>query len=314
LLPRWQEVKHAFAIVNQLVGDIPKVTPSSKMVGDFAVFVVQNELLALVPGDFDASVERTRQNVIEHARHIDFPESVVQYFRGEIGHPPGGFPDDLRRAVLKGQPFVEDRPGAGLAPLDLDELQDRLSARLGEKIQPHEAISHALYPRVLDDHFEFRHRCGDVSVLSSSAYFYGLEPGREIWVQIEEGKTLVLELSAVSDPNDEGTRTAYFLLNGQSRQVTVQDRSLGAPRESGGRKADPAAPGEVGAPMPGTVIALQAEVGEAVEAGDPLVTLAAMKMETIVRAPVSGTVVELLPKVKDAVAAGDLLAVLTAAG
>jgi pyruvate carboxylase len=308
LLHRWNDVKQAFAVVNQLVGDIPKVTPSSKMVGDFAIFLVQNSLLEL-RADLDASVSATRQKVMAQARRLDFPLSVVQYFQGSLGQPPGGFPEDLRQAVLKGLPVLQGRPGTGLGPFDFAAAAAAIESRTGRTPGDRELISYALYPRVMEEHFAFQSRCGDVSMLPTPAYFYGIEPGSELWVEIEEGKTLVISLEALGEPDAEGLQTVYFKLNGQGRPVAVPVRGLAKTVEAR-RQADPGQPGEVGAPMPGTVVAVNCREGNAVTAGEPLLTLEAMKMETVVRAPVAGTVREIATDVRAAVRARDLLVVL----
>ena len=308
LLGRWNEVKHAFAIVNALVGDIPKVTPSSKMVGDLAVFLVQNDLLVLRE-DFEKSVAATRQKVLSEASHLDFPLSCVQYFQGHLGKPPGGFPQDIRAAVLKGLPGLEGSPSVKLEPLDLEDLGEQLEPRLGRPPTPDEVVSAALYPRVFGDYIDFFNRYGDVSILSTPVFFYGLELGQEVWVELEAGKTLVISLSAVSDPHADGTRVVYFTLNGQGRQVTVPDRSIAVDVEAR-RQADVGNPGEVGAPMPGTVIALHCHEGQKVTEGDALLDLEAMKMETIVRSPVDGTVTDVLVNLGDGVQRGDLMVAL----
>jgi len=308
LLHRWGDVKHAFAVVNQLCGDIPKVTPSSKMVGDFAIFLVQNDLLTM-RGDLQSSTEATKQKLLLESKRLDFPQSVVQYFQGYLGHPPGGFPADLRAAVLKGLPMLEGRPSDGLKPFDFEKATEHVRQRTGEQPALHDVVSYALYPRVLDDFFAFRNRCGDVSLLPTPVYFYGIEMGQEIWIEIEPGKTLVISLEAKSDADDEGNVTVYFKLNGQNRQITVPDRSRVKETEAR-RRADPAVPGEVGAPMPGRVIALHCREGVTVAEGEPLLTLEAMKMETVVRAPVAGTVRELCTDVKAVVKAQDLLVVI----
>jgi pyruvate carboxylase len=308
LLHRWNDVKTAFATVNQLVGDIPKVTPSSKMVGDFALFLVQNDLLA--PGDdFAEVVAKTRANLLARARQLDFPESVVTYFQGHLGVPPGGYPEDLRTAVLKGRPGLAGRASDNLPPLDLDALAHRLEGKHGRRMQPFEVVSAALYPRVLDDFFQFQERHGDVSVLDTGSYFYGMELGQEIQVELEPGKTLVISLTAVGEPREDGTRVVFFELNGQGRQVVVRDRALAA-GDATRRKAERGDPSQVGAPMPGTVIAIHCTAGDTVSEGDPLLTLEAMKMETVLRAPRAGKVQEVLPRLKEQVQAEDLVAVL----
>jgi len=308
LLDRWHEIKHAFAVVNQLVGDIPKVTPSSKMVGDFSNLLVQKNLLAMSE-DFGEMVRETRTNVLRAAPKLDFPESVVNYFQGHLGQPPGGFPQDLQHAILKGLPVVQGRPGENLPPLDLGGLQEQLTTKHKRTPEHHEVISAALYPRVMDDHFQFRTKYGDVSILDTPTYFYGLEQDQEIWVDLEPGKTLVITFDAVSDPNEEGMRTVYFDLNGQGRQIQVLDRSLTSKAISR-RLAERGNDDHLGAPMPGTVIALHAKPGDKVEEGTPLLTLEAMKMETVVRAPRSCEVKEMIPDLKSSVQAEDLLVIV----
>ncbi len=308
LLPRWQEVKEAFALVNLLCGDIPKVTPSSKMVGDFAIFLVKGDLIVRAD-TLEEAARRTEGKLIAEAHRLDFPSSVVGYFQGQLGQPPGGFPEKLRAAVLKGMPRVEGLPGKSLPPLDLDERARMLSTRLGRPATRAEAVSHALYPRVLDDFFEARARYEDVSILDTPTYFYGLEVGQERWVDLEPGKTLVLSLEAVSNPAPDGNRTVFFELNGHGRQVTVKDKSL-VSQVAERRTAEKANPAHIGASMPGIVIGLYAVIGAKVEAGAALLTLEAMKMETVVRAHRAGTVKELPVALKARVQSGDLLVVL----
>lgn len=308
LMDRWHDVRHAFAVVNQLVGDIPKVTPSSKMVGDFAIFLVQNDLLEM-RGDLVVSTEATKQKLLVQAKGLDFPQSVVTYFQGHLGQPPGGFPDDLRAAVLKGLPVLTGRPSDGMPAFDFAAAKEHCVARMNREPLDRDVVSYALYPRVMDDYFAFRNRCSDVSLLPTPVYFYGLEMGQEVWIELERGKTLVISLEARSEPDEQGHVTVYFKLNGQNRQVVVADRSLEGEVETR-RRADAAKPGDVGSPMPGRVIVLQVGEGAEVAEGDPLLTLEAMKMETIVRAPVSGTVRELCTDVGSAVQAEDLLVVI----
>ncbi len=193
LLHRWNEVKHAFAVVNQLVGDIPKVTPSSKMVGDFAIFMVQNDVLVLAE-DFQEMVEATRHKVLDQARRLDFPQSVVTYFQGSLGQPPGGFPADLQAAVLKGQPVGKGRAGAAMPAFDFEAARKHLERISERQVENCDVVSYALYPRVVDEFMRFRNQCGDVSILPTPVYFYGLEIGQEVWIEIEPGKTLVVAL------------------------------------------------------------------------------------------------------------------------
>jgi len=308
LIDRWSDVRHAFAVVNRLVGDIPKVTPSSKMVGDFAIFLVQNDLL-IMRDNLMASVDATKQKVLMEARRLDFPQSVVTYFQGHLGQPPGGFPEDLREAVLKGQEVLTGRPSDGMAPFDFESAKKHVQDRMNRPAQERDIVSYALYPRVLDDYFAFRNRHSDVSLLPTPVYFYGLDIGQEVWIEIERGKTLLVGLDARSEPDEHGMVTVYFKLNGQNRQVVVPDHSLEGEVETR-RKADPAQPSEVGSPMPGRVIVLHVAEGEEVAEGDPMLTLEAMKMETIVRAPCAGTVRQLHTDVGASVQAEDLIIVL----
>ena len=181
--------------------------------------------------------------------------------------------------------------------------------RLSRPVLARDVVSYALYPRVLDDYFAFRNRCSDVSLLPTPVYFYGLDIGQEVWIELEPGKSLLVSLEALSEPDEHGHVTVYFKLNGQNRQVVVADRSVESEVEAR-RRADAAAPGEVGAPMPGRVITLHVGEGEDVAEGAPLLTLEAMKMETVVRAPSDGTVRELCVDVGLAVEGGDLLVAL----
>ncbi|HVE82891.1 MAG TPA: pyruvate carboxylase [Myxococcales bacterium] len=308
LLHRWNDVKDCFALVNLLVGDIPKVTPSSKMVGDFAIFLLKNDL-AVRRGTLEESAAATRALLLEKAPQLDFPSSVVEYFQGKLGQPPFGFPEDLRQAVLKGLPVVTGRPSASMAPLDLEKAVGDLSARFGRQVGRDEAVSQALYPRVMEEYWEAFARYEDVSILDSPTYFYGMVPGQEISVEMERGKTLVTSLEAVGEPDADGMRTVYFTLNGHARQVVVRDRSR-ASSQASRRRAEAGNPAHVGASMPGTVIALHRKPGDRVEPGAPLLTLEAMKMETVVRAPRGGVIKEMVPTLRGAVQSGDLLVVL----
>jgi len=308
LIDRWPDVRDAFAVVNKLVGDIPKVTPSSKMVGDFAIFLVQNDLLEM-RGDLSSSVEATRQKLLMESKRLDFPQSVVTYFQGHLGKPPGGFPADLGPAVLKGEPVLSGRPSDGMEPFDFEAAKAHCAARMGRAPEDRDVVSYALYPRVLDDYFAFRTRCSDVSLLPTPVYFYGLEMGQEVWIELERGKALLVSLEARSEPDDEGLVTVYFKLNGQNRQVVVPDRSLEGEVVTR-RRADPSKSSDVGSPMPGSVIALHVVEGAEVAEGDPVLTLEAMKMETIVRATCSGRVRELCTDVAASVQSDDLLVII----
>ncbi len=292
LAERWPAIKRAYAAANLLLGDIIKVTPSSKVVGDLAQFMVQNDL--------------TEDDVLQQAGTLSFPSSVVEFFQGMLGKPYGGFPELLRERVVRGAETFEGRPGATLPPLDFDALRNELRETHGPHIREVDVISASLYPKVWEEYREFRDRFADVSVLPTPAFLAPLEVGEEISVEIERGKTLVIALDAVGELDDDGNRIVYFQLNGRPRSIRVPDETAKAEVVVRVR-ADPNDPGSVGAPMPGVVLEVRTEVGKTVAVGDALVVLSAMKMETVVASPVAGKVVRLEVGQDDSLSAGDLL-------
>jgi len=292
---RWPEVAHAYAQVNDLFGDVVKVTPTSKVVGDMAIFMVTSGLSA---GD-----------VTDPNKEIAFPESVVSFFRGDLGQPYGGFPQALQKKVLKDTAPLTVRPGQVLPPVDLDKVRASVDAKTWRAVTDHEFASYLMYPKVFLDYMEDRQNFGRVSVLPTPVYFYGMEPGAEVAVEIERGKTLIIRFVAVSEAHEDGTRTAFFELNGQPRSVRVPDRSKVATRPPR-RKADTADANQIAAPMPGTVATVCVSAGNPVAKGEVLVTLEAMKMETSVRADRDATVAEVVARPGESVDAKDLLIVL----
>lgn len=292
---RWPEVARTYAQVNEMFGDIIKVTPTSKVVGDLALMMVTSGL--------------TREAVLDPDTEIAFPESVVQLFRGDLGQPYGGFPPALQRKVLKGEPALTVRPGEVLPAADLAIERRTAEQRCGRAISETELASYLMYPKVFVDYAIDRVRFGDASALPSPVFFYGLEPGQEISVDLERGKTLIVRFVATSEVHEDGARTVFFELNGQPRSVRVMDRSQ-VPKRPAQRKIDPGNPGHIGAPMPGTIVTVTAKPGKRVARGEPLATLEAMKMETTVRAEVAGEIVELLAKPGMQVDAKDLLFVI----
>lgn len=292
LAERWPAIKRAYASANRLLGDIIKVTPSSKVVGDLAQFMVQNDL--------------TEEDVLAQAETLSFPSSLVEFFQGMLGQPFGGFPELLREKVVRGAQTFDGRPGASLAPLDFDGLRKRLREEHGPHIREVDVISAALYPKVWQEYQGFRERFADVRVLPTRAFLAPMEIGEEISVEIERGKTLVIGLDAIGELDDDGNRTVYFQLNGRPRSIHVPDES--AKTEVVVRdRADPSDPGSVGAPMPGVVLEVRTEPGAKVDVGAPLVVLSAMKMETVVASPVAGTIKRIEVVEGDSLAAGDLL-------
>jgi pyruvate carboxylase len=296
LVGRWEAIKRAYAAANRLLGDIIKVTPSSKVVGDLAQFMVQNDL--------------DEELVFERADTLSFPRSVVEFFQGYLGVPHGGFPEPLRTRVVRGLEVIEGRPGASMPALDLDALARELEAKWGAHVREVDVLSAALYPQVFDEYMAFRRDYSDVSLLPTRNFIAPMKLGEEISFEIERGKLLIVKLTAIGDVRDDGQREVFFELNGQPRSILVADASV--VQETVTReRAKPDDPGSVGAPMPGVVIELRTEVGKTLAAGDALVVLSAMKMETVVGAPIAGTVERIAVGVGDSLGAGDLLVEIT---
>ncbi|HMB77305.1 MAG TPA: pyruvate carboxylase subunit B, partial [Kiloniellaceae bacterium] len=292
----WAEVEQAYADVNTLFGDIIKVTPTSKMVGDMALMMVS---AGIAPAD-----------VANPERDVNFPASVREYFSGQLGQPYGGFPDAIQAKVLKGEKALTERPGAVLAPADLAAERETAEHKLRRQIGDEELASYLMYPEVFLEYAKQRRNTSDVSVLPTTVFFYGPEPGVEFTVDLGPGKTLIIMYLATSDPDEDGNRTIFFELNGQPRNVKVADRSM-AHAGKQHRKADDGVPGHVGAPMPGLIVGLSVTAGQEVERGTRLFTIEAMKMETAVYAEVAGTVSEVAVEAGTRVDTHDLIVVLT---
>ncbi len=268
------------------------MTPSSKVVGDMALFMVGNNL--------------TPDEVLHGDRELAFPESVVEFFEGRLGQPPGGFPKALQKRVLRGRKPLRGRPGASLPPADLAGTQHELERKLRRTVDEREVVTHLLYPRVFADFVEHQRKYSDTSVLPTPAFFYGMEPGQEMAVDIEPGKTLIIKFLTIGDPHPDGRRLVFFELNGQPREVLVLDRSLASEVKARPR-AEAGNPKHVGAPMPGLVVQVTVTAGEEVAAGQKLFTLEAMKMETTLYAEKAGRVAEVLVTPGTQVEVGDLL-------
>lgn len=289
---RWEEVKAMYSRVNMLFGDVVKVTPSSKIVGDMALFMVQNDL--------------DEETVITRGETIDFPESVIEFFEGYIGQPHGGFPEELQRVVLKGRKAITVRPGELLEPADFDEIKKTLFERLERPVTSQEVLAYALYPKVFEEYTVTNQQFGNVSVLDTLTFLYGMRLGEEIEVEIEKGKTLMIKMVSIGEPQKDGHRTIYFELNGQPREVNIQDMTVEADA-SARPKADMKNESHIAATMPGTVLKVVAEVGAKVKRGDHLIVTEAMKMETTVQAPFDGVVKEIHVGASEGISSGDLL-------
>jgi pyruvate carboxylase len=291
---RWPEVAHAYAQVNEMFGDIIKVTPTSKVVGDMAITMVTSGL--------------TREAVLDPAVEIAFPDSVVRLFHGDLGQPVGGFPAALQKKVLGGKSPLSVRPGQLLPPADLRKEREIAQGKVGRAITDHELASYLMYPKVFVDYAANRGSFGDVGTLPTAVFFYGMDSGQEINIDLERGKTLIVRYVTTSDPHEDGTRTVFFELNGQPRPIRVADRSQVAKRPPR-RKVEAGDVNHVGAPMPGSIATVPVHVGQKLVKGEVLLTLEAMKMETTVRAERDGAIKEILARPGQQVDTKDLLIV-----
>lgn len=291
---RWHEVAQAYADANRMFGDIVKVTPSSKVVGDMALMMVSQDLTV-------ADVENPDKDV-------SFPESVVSMLRGDLGQPPGGWPKALQEKVLKGEASYTAVPGSLLPPADLEAERKAIETKLDRKVDDFEFASYLMYPKVFTDYAQAHETYGPVSVLPTHAYFYGIAAGEELFADIEKGKTLVVLNQAQSEADDKGMVKVFFELNGQPRPIKVPDRNRGA-TSAVRRKAEAGNAAHLGAPMPGVVSTVAVGAGQAVKAGDVLLSIEAMKMETALHAEKDGTIAEVLVRAGDQIDAKDLLIV-----
>ena len=293
LTEKWPEIKRKYAEANIVLGDIPKVTPSSKVVGDLAQFMVAQNL--------------EPQDILSQAETLAFPDSVVNYLRGDIGIPPGGFPEPLRSKVLKGRGLepVEGRPGQFLKEYNFDQEREALQSAYGKKvIGEKELLSYALYPNVFKDWKEYQSVYGDVDVLPTHMFLNPMKPGQEVNLDLGKGRSSSIKLVSIQDVDESGSREVLFEVNGEPNYISVTDNSVaveGANREKAG------APGTVGSPMPGVVVGVMVKPGDEISEGDTVATLSAMKMETSVPATSSGVVKRVLVNVGDKVDGDDLL-------
>lgn len=294
---RFNEVKEMFKTVNEMVGDIVKVTPSSKMVGDFAIFMVQNNL--------------TPENILEKGKDLTYPDSVVSYFKGMMGQPMGGFPTDIQKIVLKGEEPITVRPGTLLPSVDFDEIIKDLSKRHSIEANMQDALSYVLYGKVFDDYMEHYKTYSDLSNLGSDVFFYGLAEGETAEIERKVGKTMVTKLIEIGKMDKEGNRTLAFEINGDRREIKVFDKKSGKSEIIEFTKmADINNDSEIGSAIPGTISKILVNIGDEVEENQTLMIVEAMKMETNIIAKKSGKVKEILVQEKKQVKTGELLIVI----
>jgi len=290
----WPDIARAYADVNRAFGDIVKVTPSSKVVGDMAVFLVTHGLTM------------TQFEALGADHGLTLPNSVVEMFAGSLGQPDGGWPKALQKIILRGQKSIKGRPGASLPPVAFDTLGDEIERKIGRRPTHDEVLSYVMYPEVFVKFARAQHSYGNLDVLPTRQFFYGMRTGEEITVDLEPGKALVVKFLTVSDPRPDGHRTIFYELNGQPREVTVQDRSQKTTTVAK-EMADPNEAGQIGSPTPGLVSAVVVARGQKVEKGQKLLVLEAMKMQSTVYAPLAGSIVRLLVEPGQTVETKELL-------
>ena len=292
LADRWREVCQVYADVNQMFGDIVKVTPTSKSVGDMALFMVANHL--------------ETADVLDTSRDLAFPQSVIDLISGRMGQPYQGFPQEVKDRILQNVDEFTQRPGITLPEVDFEKTAEEVKSFLHREPHQQEILSYVLYPKVYREFADHLECFSDTSSLPTWVFFYGLQPGEEIAVQIEQGKTLIIHYSTFGEANKEGLRTVFFEVNGQPRSITINDHSLEAETKAN-LKANPDNPREVGASMPGMVVDIAVESGDLISKGEKLLTLEAMKMETTIFAEQDGKIEEIFAAVGNQVDVGDLL-------
>ena len=291
---RWPEVADTYAKVNEMFGDVIKVTPTSKVVGDLALMMITGNL--------------NPAEIQDPEREIAFPESVISFFRGDVGQPHGGFPKALQKKVLKGGKALTKRPGAVMKATDLKAAKLEAEHKVGRHISDAELASYLMYPQVFVDYAHHRRTYSDVSKVPTRAFFYGMDVGDEVAIELEKGRTLVIRFLVLGDVDEHGMRTIFFELNGQPRSVRIADRAAGVTKPTN-RIAEAANPSHIGAPMPGIVSRVAAKKGQSVKKGEALLAIEAMKMETAVTAERNGIISEVVVSIGMQVNAKDLLIV-----
>lgn len=288
---RWQEVCRMYAKVNMMFGDIIKVTPSSKVVGDMALFMVQNEL--------------TEEDIYQKGETLDFPQSVIDFFKGKLGIPYGGFPAKLQKIILRGGKMQKESIPENV---NFEQMKQDMKAK-HMPVVPEAITSYAIYPKVFEDYISRYKKYGDLSVLDTLTFFFGMKPGEEIYVTIEPGKMLLIHLDSITEPDEQGKRTIQFELNGMPREIIIADKHITNKIDTV-KKADPGKIGEVGATLSGSVVKILVAKGQQIKKGEPILVTEAMKMETTMTSPIDGTVTSIETKAGKRIESGDLLLVI----
>jgi pyruvate carboxylase len=276
---KFEEIKERYADVNEMFGDIVKVTPSSKVVGDLAQYMVANNI--------------SQEDIFTKGEQLSFPESVVSFFMGELGQPQGGFPEQLQRIILRGKEPLTERPGKTIAPLDLEQDFNNFKKNFGDDLPYTTYLSYKMYPKVTEDYIRMFREYGDVDVVPTKYFFYGMKPGEETTIQIAPGKTLLVRLQSIGPPDDKGMRTAFFKLNGQVRNIEVQDKSIKVVKQDN-RKIDKSNANHIGSPLQGMLSKVFVKKGDIVKKNQPLFMVEAMKMETNIAAIADGKVGDII--------------------
>ena len=292
---RWDDVKEMYPVVNKLFGDIVKVTPSSKVVGDMSLYMVQMGLDA--------------ENFFEKGKTLDFPQSVITFFQGELGQPTGGFPEKVREIVLKGKPYSDVRPGAKTPAVDFASTKQTVREIMKREPSEEDVLSYIMYPKVFEEYMAKHAKYGDISHIDTNTFFHGMRNGEAIEVELEPGKTLFIKLLQIGDLNSQGKRTLFFELNGQSREIVVADLKAGK-TDAVHEKAEPSNRLHIGATMPGSIVKVMVKPGDTVKNGDVLVVTESMKMETSIQVSMDAEIAEILVKPGELVETHDLLIVL----
>ena len=292
LSDKWDEVKQMYRKVNMMFGDIVKVTPSSKVVGDMALFMVQNQL--------------TEEDLYEKGDTLSFPDSVVSFFEGQLGQPVGGFPEKLQKIILKGRPAITVRPGQLAPAVDFEKVRNELAEKVGFTPKDEQVLSYLMYPQVFLDYCKAYDQFGEVKLLDTPTFFYGMRLGEKINVEIEKGKVLIIRLDEIGEADEEGNRILFFNLNGQRREILVNDKSIQSTIVHR-KKAEPTDKNQYGATMSGSVLQVLVKKGDYVKKGDVLMITEAMKMETAIEARFDGVVDHLYVQPGEIIQSGDLL-------